>query len=906
MVQGYDDFANQALTVAKAIAFEKGRGIAIEDLFMGCLAVINLSGLGISVSPSLQEKLQSLQGKQVQEKVKVEPEVTELDKRLRQKCRSQGRTKVTLWDILAELTSNPTPTIRQLSEEFGIDLIRLNEIAQQKLSAFTPPLPASVLEALRPFTINLTEQAARGELTPAYERDREREQIVRILLRKTKRNVALIGPAGVGKTKLVEDLALRVHRGEIPRLSGCVVLALNLVGLRAGTSVHGELERRIETFRQILEEHGERIILFIDELHTIVGTSVGGFVLDVANALKPLLASGKIRCIGATTSQEYVQHIEADRALARRFEKVVVQEPSNETMLKILEQIKGEYERHHGVVYPPETLETILNLCDRFLPMRHYPDKAIDLLDEAGAFATMHKREQTPTVVTPETVRHVLAERLGMPVDEMEGASYVGLAKKLSKTVIGQEEALEQIEQALLGSLAQNMDRNSPKGIFLFVGPPNVGKTLTAFMLARHLCKNERAFLEIDLDQIVRRYSLETSSVDALIGVRPPYMGWERGGILTNHVLEFPRSVVVVRGLENAPSEVHRLFKSIFERGECEDGRGQRVSFRETLFVFIWESEAQQERPLGFRVYEPETVKATLDRKTVEERLRQRGIPDDLLSCIQTFVFFRPLDRQALEQIVRKKLEEVKERMFQREGKVLDIDEKLVVSWLSSEQPLPSPAKLEQMIERQILLPLQELKAKRPQDWANWKVIALRLLEGESQLKPITPRLLIVDDVPDFFEALKASYPDWEWHYAATTEEAIRAIGRERPHLVLIDTCQSVSDPKDVRGLEILRQIKQHFPQQVIIMVTAQPVGFEETREAFRSGAYDYLWKPPQDSVLRQIVSLLVEREEQEQRLTYQQELLKRYMPIEYEVRVEVEQVEVLYRHNTTFSHPQS
>ncbi|MFN3422529.1 MAG: AAA family ATPase, partial [Armatimonadota bacterium] len=512
-------------------------------------------------------------------------------------------------------------------------------------------------------------------------------------------------------------------------------------------------------------------------------------------------------------------------------------------------------------------------------------------------FATMNKAGQTPTVVTPEMVYRVLAERLGMPVDEMEGASYVGLAKKLSETIIGQEEALEQIEQSLISSLAQGVGRNSPKGIFLFVGPPNVGKTLTARMLARHLCQNERAFLEIDLDQILRRYSLETSSVDTLIGVRPPYVGWERGGILTNHVLEFPRSIIVVRGLENAPSEVHRLFKSIFERGECEDGRGQRVSFRETVFVFIWEAEAQQERPLGFRAYETETVKATLDRKTVEERLRQRGIPDDLLACIQTFVFFRPLDRQALEQIVRKKLEEVKESLFRREGKVLEIDEKLMASWLSAEQTLPSPAKLEQMIERQILSPLQELKTKRPKDWANWKVIALRLLEEESHLKPITPRLLVVDDVPDFFEALKASYPEWEWHYAATTEEAIRAIGREQPHLVLIDTCQSVSDPKDVRGLEILRQLKQHFPQQVIVMVTAQPVGFEETREAFRSGAYDYLWKPPQDSILRQIVSLLVERDEQERRLTYQQELLKRYMPIEYEVQVEAEQVQVLYRH---------
>ncbi len=899
MVQGYDEFANQALNIAKVIATQNGRSISLGDLFLGCLAVINLSELGINFSPALCEHLQSLRGKQVHEKVKVAPEVTELDKRLRQKCREQGRSTVTVWDILTELTSNPTPELLQLSREFDIDLAKLCEIAQRKLFSLVQPLPASVLEALRPFTINLTEQAAQGKLTPAYERDKEREQIVRILLRKTKRNVALVGPAGVGKTKLVEDLALRIYRGEIPRLSGCIVLALNLVGLRAGTHVHGELEKRVETFRQALEEHGERIILFIDELHTIVGTSVGGYVLDIANALKPLLASGTIRCIGATTRQEYIQHIEADRALARRFEMVTVQEPSNETMLKILEQVKGDYERHHGVVYPPETLRTILDLCDRFLPMRHYPDKALDLLDDAGSWASMNCQGETPVTVTPEIVRHVLSEKLGLPADELEGASYVGLAKQLGEAVIGQDEALEQIEQALVGSLWQEIERDRPKGIFLFVGPPNVGKTLTAQTLARHLCKNERAFLEIDLNQILRRYSLETTGVDALIGVRPPYVGWERGGIMTNHVLEFPRSVIVVRGLENAPSDVHRLFESIFEKGECEDGRGQRVSFRETIFVLIWDTETQQERPLGFRVSEPEKVKTTLDREAIKERLRRFGVSEELLAQIQHIILFRPLDREALKKIAQRKLEEIKENLFRQEGKMLDIDAKLIESWLAKDRTLPSAAELEQVVEQRVLSPLQELKAKRPKDWESLKTIVIKSEEGETQLAPIKPRLLVVDDVPDFWEALKETYPKWEWHYAATVEEAEEVIERERPHLVLIDTCQSVENPMDVKGLEILRQLKNRFPQQEMIMVTSQPMGFEETREAFRSGAYDYLWKPPEDSILRQIVRLLVEREEQDQKLAYQQTLLKRYWS-DYEVQVKEEQAEVIYK--TTIS----
>jgi ATP-dependent Clp protease ATP-binding subunit ClpA/DNA-binding response OmpR family regulator len=891
MPRGYDEVAEKAFAIAKVLAFENQRAISLEDLFVGCLAAIDLDQAGLTPSPSLQGLLGSLRWKEVKEKVKVAPEVAELDQRLRQKCRAEGREVITVWDILAHLSANPSEGLQQLTRTWGMDLQKPLAVAQERLSALTPPVPPSVLEALRPFTINLTEKAAQGRLGLAFGRDKERQQIVSILLRKSKRNVAVVGPAGVGKTKLVEDLAVRMYRGEIPRLAHCLVLALDLVGLRAGASAAGELEERLTLFRKTLEQFGEHIILFIDELHTIVGSSVGGRVLDMANALKPLLAAGTVRCIGATTRQEYVEYIESDRALARRFEMVALQEPSNETMLQILEQVKGEYEAHHGVIYVPETLQTILDLCDRFIPMRHYPDKAIELLDSAGAWANVNGSSASPVVVTPEMVRQGLAQKLGLSAEQLIGDP-AGLAQRLAKKVVGQEEALAHIEEALLNSRWPSGQRQRPRAVFLFVGLPNVGKTLTAKTLAQAWCGNERAFLEIDLNQLVRRYSQESGGVDALIGVRPPYVGWERGGILTNHVLEFPRNVVMVRGLENAPSEVHRLFESLFQRGQCEDGRGQQVDFRETVFVFLWETEIQQKKPLGFLPEEPKPLEAGWNPESLKEQWKAAGVPEELLAHIQHVIAFRPLDKEALRTIAWRKLEALRESLFRHEGKLLEIDEGLVEGWLGGEKGLPLPAELEELVEEEILSSLQKLKGQNPQGWAQWKVISLK--EGKVWENP-RARLLVVDDVPDFFQALQTSYPEWSWSYAATVEEAEKILEQERPHLVLVDTCQSVTNPKDVRGLEILQQLKAKFPQQAVVMVTAQPVSFEATREAFKGGAYDYLWKPPEESLLRQLVGLLLKKEEHERQLDYHKKLLKRFGEVKYQVGAEAEKVTLIF-----------
>jgi len=896
MPRGYDAQANEAWERAKVLAELENRPLSLSDLWWGIWATIDPEKLGVTLPEEVHQRLRELKGRQAIGKVKVSEGVKAFDSTIRRKCQHEGRTEANIWDMLLALLEIPDAEVQQLMREWGLKTDAIRSLVQSQLATRKQPktLPPQVLEALRPFVINLTEMAAQGQLSPAYERDEERQAILMGLLSKTKRNVALVGPAGVGKTKLAEDLALRIYRGEIPQLEGCVVLSLNLVALRAGTHVHGELEKRVQTLREVLEKYGDRIILFIDELHTIVGTPVGGMTLDLANAIKPLLASGKIRCIGATTRQEYVQHIEADRALARRFQVVTIQEPSREAMERILEKVKGDFESHHRVVYPPETLKAILDLSERFLPMRHFPDKAIELLDLSGAYAALKQEGELSRTVTPEDVKVVLAKRYQVPIDVLEKISVRQLAQHLSEVVVGQETALQILEQAVLTALAGE-EQKGPRAIWLFVGPSGVGKTLTAQTLTLWLCQNEKAFLELDLSQIVRRYHLDASDLDALIGVRPPYVGWERGGVLTNHVMEFPRSLILVRGLEQSSPEVHHLFESIFEKGICEDGRGQQVHFGETFFVLVCDLDWEKERRLGFAPQEEPTKELPWqDASWLSKRLQERGFPTQLLRYAQAIIPFAPLTQEALKEIARRKIEAFKETIHQQEGKTLEYDESLL-DWLTAKgEGKLSVEELEQRIEQWVKMPIYRLKSR--EDWKKWRVVWLKMSQSELSLEPITPRLLVVDDVPDFYETLKASHPEWQWHYSATAEEAARLIEKERPHLVLVDTCQSETDPNDVRGLDILRQLKERFPQQVIVMVTSQPLGFETTREAFRRGAYDYLWKPPEDSLLQQIVALLVEREERERQLAYQQTLLNRRLSLSYEVKSDAEQAQVLYK----------
>lgn len=877
MLRHYDSNAQQAWQVAKVLARERERPLSTSDLWWGCLAVIpeeERGDLNQTLSSDKKEHLEQISDQQVEERVTVTPAVTQLDQLLKTLCRDMGAPVATPWHMLLALLDQPDEDLTQLWNELQVDREALLQLVQQrieqvKLPSRQVPLPREAHRILQQFTRNLTEAAAQGQLTPAYERESERVAIVRTLLRKNKRNVALVGPAGVGKTKLVEDLALRIFQGEVPQLAECEIIALSPTALRAGTSVHGEMEKRFEELRRVLEDHGDRFILFIDELHVIVGTAVSSHTLDLANALKPLLTSGHLRCIGATTRQEFVEHIERDRALARRFQMVPVPEPTRPAMERILEAVRPQYEEHHGVHYPPETLKTVLDLADVYLPNRFYPDKALDLLDEAGAWLVMQPRsdEETPQV-TPDTVRTVLSEILHLPLEELTTATMPQLASRLGEHVVGQDQALQLIQDTLIATGGRTTVSRRPRASMVFVGPQGCGKTFTAQVLAEALCHSRQALLELDLDQILRTY-WRGGGADFLLGPRPPYVGWEQGGVLTNHVLTYPQSVIFVRGITRAQADVQHLFAGILERGECEDGRGQRVTFRGVVLIFAVESDQVAERPIGF-LQSPQAPAAAPDPMRLRDDLLELGVLPGLLRQVGEVVPFQALSTDALREIGRRRLEAFRRELYEREGKALDVGESLLPRLIKPETR--TAAEAEQQVERLVVLPVNALRSSP--EWHEWDTIRLAWEEGVS-LEPVLPRVLVVDDLPDFFDELKQSYPEYHWFYASDAEAAGQSIEGERPHLVLIDTCFSASDTADVGGVAVLKALKERYPTQQMVLVTAQGVDFETTREAFHVGAYDYLWKPPQESVLRQLVAALASQEEQQLRLAVQEQLLR-------------------------------
>lgn len=891
MPRGYDAAANRAWAAAKVLALEERRPLSLSDLWWGCWAAIDPERWQGLLPAKVQERLRALRGRRGEGKVKVEMAVSQWHQKVRRRCQEE----TTLGDMLLSLLEEPS--LQPLREEWGVSREQVQTLVQNlqpslpkvPLAARVPP---SALKTLEPFTINLSEAAAKGRLTPAFEREREREALVRALLRKTKRNVALVGPAGVGKTKLVEDLALRLHRGEVPQLAHCTVLSLNLVGLRAGTEIHGSLEQRLENLRRVLKEHGEGIILFIDELHTIVGTAVGGDVQDVANVLKPLLAEGTFRCIGATTRQEYVQHIEADRALARRFQMLTLNEPSNETMRRILGQVKGEFESHHGVFYPPETLETILDLCDRFLPMRHYPDKALDLLDEAGAWVAMHRQGEGKAIVTPQAVREALAEKLALPLSELRPEEQEHLAERLGEVVLGQKEALERLEEALATTSSGILGhRHQPRGVFLFVGPPGVGKTLTARTLTQLWCRNERAFLELDLSQISRYYHLDSAGVDSLIGPRPPFVGWERGGVLTNHVLEFPRSIVLVRNIENASPDVPYLFASIFERGECEDGRGQRVSFRDVVFIFVheWQEERAEKvtflRPKKGQQATPPLEKwVKRSREEWLERLEDRGWPAQLSPYLQAIIPFLPLGWEVLREIAHRRVEQLRLELQERQGKQLEYTPRLLDALWAPGERTPSPEEVTWAIEQNIMLPINRLRWNEPEQWAQLKVISLDIEPAPGPLSP-RPCLLVVDSGDTLFSTLGSLPTDWQGLHASGFPQARRLIEEYHPLLVLLNADEEGS-------LETLKQLRHAFPQQWVVLVTAGEVDFQTVREAFRQGAYDFL-RTSEGERLNQLLSSCLPNVSLQARPLWGGAFPLSY---NYNFRMEEGRVEILYR----------
>lgn len=547
---------------------------------------------------------------------------------------------------------------------------------------------------------DLTAQAREGKLDPVVGRQTEIERVIQILSRRTKNNPALIGEPGVGKTAIVEGLAQRIVNNEAPDiLLGKRVVMLDVGSLVAGTMYRGQFEERLKRVIDEIKESGS--ILFIDELHMLVGAGSAGSSVDAANILKPALARGELQCIGATTLDEYRKHIEGDAALERRFQSVMVDEPNIEETIEILKGIRSRYEAHHNLEITDEALSAAAHLAARYVTGRFMPDKAIDLIDEAGARVRLYRvpfaaeLEQVAAdpntsalddnfgdidlddiddvekpKVTEEDIAEVVSMWTGIPVRQLateEKVRLLQMEEELHKRVIGQQEAIETISKAVRRARAGLKDPKRPIGTFIFLGPTGVGKTELAKALAEFMFGSEEALIKLDMSEFMERHN-----VARLVGSPPGYVGFEEGGQLTEAVRRRPYCVILFDEIEKAHPETFNTLLQIMEDGHLSDAKGKKVNFRNAILILTSNVGAdliKRETNLGFgakrddQQTEEEAYKK-MRKKVVDEM--ERMFRPEFRNRLDSIIIFRALSKQEITQIVDLLLEQVRERLVEQ------------------------------------------------------------------------------------------------------------------------------------------------------------------------------------------------------------------------------------------------
>lgn len=470
--------------------------------------------------------------------------------------------------------------LQPLKSNIAASLATTNQQIVNDNSQGANPEHKSPKSALQQFTNDLVEEAKAGKVDPVIARDQEINRTMQILTRRSKNNPVLIGEAGVGKTAVAEGLALRIAQGNVPPLlKDKRILSLDLMSVIAGASHRGEFEERLKSITSELEKSDGRDILFIDELHTLIGTGGGGS-LDASNILKPPLSRGRIQVIGTTTIQEWRRKIEPDPAFERRFQKVTIEEPSEDQAVQILKGIKGKYETHHQVSIPDDTIVEAVKLSKRYITDRFLPDKAIDLIDEAAS--SLHLNN-TGNAVTTDLLRDIVSQWTGIPVGKLtenEIDVLVHLEDHLHERLIDQEDAVHTVAEAIRRNRAGLKNPKRPIGSFIFLGPTGVGKTETAKTLAETLFGNEDMMIRLDMSEY-----MEKNASARMIGAPPGYVGYEEGGQLTEAVRKKPYSVILFDEIEKGHPDVFNLFLQILEDGRLTDSKGHTVDFRNAIII---------------------------------------------------------------------------------------------------------------------------------------------------------------------------------------------------------------------------------------------------------------------------------------------------------------------------------
>ena len=589
----------------------------------------------------------------------------------------------------------------------------------QAATATQQPKSAHDTPVIDSFGVDMTRAAAEGKLDPVVGREKEIERLAQILSRRKKNNPVLIGEPGVGKSAIVEGLALRIVQRKVSRLLfDKRLVALDMTAVVAGTKYRGQFEERIRAIISELQKNPD-VILFIDEIHTIVGAGSAPGSMDAANMLKPALARGEIQCIGATTLDEYRKSIEKDGALERRFQKVIVEPSTPEETMQILQNIKDRYEEHHNVRFTPEAIAACVKLAERYLTDRSFPDKAIDVMDEAGSRVHLinisvpkeieeqeklieelkeqknqavrqqnyelaasfrdkvrrmedelevqkkeleKQQKETPQVVDEEDIAGVVSMMSGIPVQRMaqaEGAKLKGMKEGLMSKVIAQDAAVEKLVKAILRSRVGLKDPNRPIGTFMFLGPTGVGKTLLVKELAQYMFGSPDALIRVDMSEYMEKHA-----VSRLVGAPPGYVGYEEGGQLTEKVRRKPYSIVLFDEIEKAHSEVFNMLLQVMDEGRLTDSYGRTVDFKNTIIIMTSNVGTRQLKDFGKGVGFTAHIKddKEVSRSVIQKALNKHFSPE-FLNRVDEIITFDQLDKPAIRRIVDIELQGLYKRM---------------------------------------------------------------------------------------------------------------------------------------------------------------------------------------------------------------------------------------------------
>ena len=568
----------------------------------------------------------------------------------------------------------------------SIRSLNKNTASAKQTMANMMGMPPSTSGGLEDYTRDLTELARAGRLEPVIGRDEEISRMIQILSRKTKNNPVLVGDAGVGKTALALGLAQRVAAGQVPaELAKMRVLELDLMNVVAGTRFRGDFEERMNNIINDIEEDGH-VILFIDELHTIMGSGSGiDSTLDAANILKPALARGTLRTVGATTQEEYQKHIEKDAALSRRFAKVTIEEPTVADSIAILQGLRKSYEEHHKVVISDQAIETAVKYAHRYLTSKHLPDSAIDLLDEASAtvqnkgpqnyeqsdltpvdqalmavdfkkVSKLLEQEQQPKLyklkVEEDDVLATLSGLSGIPVQKLtqtDAKKYLNLETELHKRVIGQDEAISAISRAIRRNQSGIRSSKRPIGSFMFLGPTGVGKTELAKALAESLFDDESALIRFDMSEYMEKFA-----ASRLNGAPPGYVGYEEGGELTEKVRNRPYSVLLFDEVEKAHPDIFNVLLQVLDDGQLTDSKGRKVDFSNTIIIMtsnLGATSLRDDKTVGFGARDIRLDHANMEKRMLEEL--KKAYRPEFINRIDEKVVFHSLSAEDMQEVVK-------------------------------------------------------------------------------------------------------------------------------------------------------------------------------------------------------------------------------------------------------------